>query len=116
MPLTRFTIKSALRFARQRVTVAQAADGTWSVHSQYPDGSQAPTEHGLTPKQARAKQREMRIFISLLILGVESTYALPAALDATAAADRASADGRRIRPWREVVADYFERFSLAGKA
>ena len=116
MPLARLSIKAALGLARTRVSVRHNPNRTWSVRSFLPDGSEAVGFDAYSDKSMAAiKQREQRIFIALLYLGVEHTDALPIALRAVDDSTRAAASGRRARPWRALVAREYERLSLAGK-
>lgn len=114
MPLARLTIKAAVRGARTRVARISRDGTSWMVCTRYPNG-QVDRRGPYSRASAKAVQREQRIFVALLLLGVESNDALQAAL--VAATD--------ARNWRLVVASakrlytsksYERTFSLASAA
>jgi hypothetical protein len=101
MPLARLSIRSAVKLGRMRVQCRRHARGIATVRWSFPDGSPGQSCSFGDYKAARAKARELHIFLALLLLGVESTKALSAAA-------RASPGKREY----EVVCIYMEKLAL----
>lgn len=101
MPLARISIKTALHLARRSVTLKRVG---LRRQVRWDDGCQVHLRDVLPIEQARADLKEMRIFVALLKLGVESTEALPAA--------QARA---KYRSWQTAVGAYMERRALVAR-
>lgn len=114
MPLTRLSIKSAIRLSRTRVSIEDNLDLTWTVRTAIPD-DQTVVDKAESRIAARAKQRQQRIMVALILLGARHTDAIDAARAAHIAADLAASLGQPIPPWRAVITTAFERLLLSGR-
>lgn len=102
MPLARLTIKTAVQIAHRSVTIKKEPTGVWwRVVVRH---GAARVEHRTATKVgAKAKRRERRIFLALILLGFEKA-------EATGLAE--ASIGRA--EWRKVVAAHVERRILCG--
>lgn len=102
MPLSRLSIKSAVKLARDGITIRPVRGSTrMRVLRLYDRGGVVETEPMVAPA-ARIRLREARIFAALVALGVEHD-------DARAAAEKGHDDDR---DWPLVVAEHMERLAL----
>jgi len=84
MPLRRLSIQAAVHNGRRHVSCAKRADG-WAVTWTYPDGSPGDNYYLFSDQRTAIKMtRELRIFVTLLALGIESNEALLFATEAAA--------------------------------
>ena len=99
MSFRRLTISAAVHKGRRHVAYGMRSDGQWLVTWSYPDGSPGRFYAFADQRQAIAKARELRIFVTLLALGIESNEALPFAANAAPNPGAIA----------EIIADYMQR-------